>query len=70
MKKKDEILRALLNLRIKWEINEDNVAIIIDYFRDELIQMYNSVYEKDYDWMLYNEHFEEFCYNMILSINE
>jgi len=70
MKKKDEILRALLNLRIKWEINEDNVATIIDYFRDELIQMYNSVYEKDYDWMLYNEQFEEFCYNMILSINE
>lgn len=70
MKKKDEILRALLNLRIKWEVNDDNVETIIDYFRDELIQMYNSVFEKEYDWMSFNEHFDQFCTDMILSINE
>lgn len=68
------LLRNLLKLRdLRWEVDEEALSNLLDYFRDELCSMRESeeLSQKYEAWTLRREEaFTEWAEERILSINQ
>jgi len=61
---KSDCYKAMRNLfNLKWDVNQDNLNLLIEYFFEDLLLEYNieraERWEEEYNWLDWNARFDQ-----------